>query len=332
MKNLSLLASLLGLAAASSAVNVPDTNLEARQDPDDLMIFVCNDGLDEICTNMCYGINAPLSFPSCILFQRPPKLMLFITGAFCAGIGEGLQYDQPDSSTKRNRRKAAGCIASGGNRCSTKKGYASGFQCDEYPFASSVPTNGATTRLNRCVPADQNRKQGGIISAFYRSSYCTGNNGGKCQFTVEFSNAGNIMYCDQQNCDADDDNEVNGPGGTANDGDSAEDGTDGDPDAGQKKKTKRRNGLGKRLPGAPVYRTSSGLELDLPRGARIGQRAFVILPRNATLWDEQAQFGNPNQTRELHGDEDEEDEDYEYMLANLEVREDTIVGEITPAV
>lgn len=57
MKNLSLLASLLGLAAASSAVNVLDTNLESRADPNDLMIFVCNDGLDEICTNMCYGIN-----------------------------------------------------------------------------------------------------------------------------------------------------------------------------------------------------------------------------------------------------------------------------------
>ncbi|KAI0452519.1 hypothetical protein F5B21DRAFT_526782 [Xylaria acuta] len=308
MKNLSLLASLLGLAAASSVVNVPDTNLETRQDPDDLLIFVCNDGLDEICTNMCYG-------------------------AFCAGIGEGLQYDQPDSTTKRNRRKAAGCIASGGNRCSTKQGHDPGFQCDEYPFASSVPTNGATTRLNRCVPADQNRKQGGIISAFYRGSYCTGNNGGKCQFSVEFSNAGDIMYCDQQNCDADDDNEIIGPGGTAGDGDSAEDGTDNDPDAGQKKrKTKRRNGLGKRLPGAPVYRTSSGLELDLPRGAQIGQRAFVVLPRNATLWDEQAQFGNPDQMRALHGDEDEGDEDYEYMLANLELREDTIVEEIIPAV
>ncbi|KAF3013569.1 hypothetical protein E8E14_011209 [Neopestalotiopsis sp. 37M] len=303
MKNLSLLASLLGLVVASSAVNLAE-----RQDPDDLMIFVCDDGLDEICTNMCYG-------------------------AYCAGIGSGLTYDQPDSSTKRNRRKAAGCIASGGNRCSTKKGYASGFQCDEYPFASSTANSGETTRLNRCVPAAQNRKQGGIISAFYRSSYCTGNNGGKCTFSVEFSNAGNIMYCDMQNCDNDDDNEVIGPGGTASDGDTAEDGTDDDPDAGQKKKrnTPKRNGLGKRSPGAPVYRTSSGLELDLPRGAQIGQRAFVVLPRNATLWDEQAQFGNPNQMRELHGDEDEEDEDYEYMLANLEIREDTIVEEILPA-
>jgi hypothetical protein len=244
-----------------------------------------------------------------------------------------LQYDQPDSSTKRNRRKAAGCIASGGNRCSTKKGHAAGFQCDEYPFASSVPTNGATTRLNRCVPADQNRKQGGIISAFYRSSYCMGNNGGKCQFTVEFSNAGNIGYCNSQGCNNNDPNEVIGPGGTADDGDSAEDGTDDDPDAGQKKREiKSRNGLGKRQPGAPVYRTSSGLELDLPRGARIGQRAFVVLPRNATLWDEQAQFGNPLKVRELHGDDDDEDDDYEYMLANLDIREDTIVEEITAAI
>jgi len=307
MKNISLFASLLGLAAASSSLNVFETKLEARADPDDLMIFVCNDGLDQICTNMCYG-------------------------AYCAGIGSSLTYDKPDSSTKRNRRKAAGCIASGGNRCSTKQGHDAGYQCDEYPFASSVPRGGAATRLNRCVLAEQNRKQGGIISAFYRSSYCTGNNGGKCDFTVEFSNAGDVTYCDMENCDDDDDNEVIGPGGTAGDGDTAEDGTDDDPDAGQKKKMKSRNGLGKRTPGAPVYRTSSGLELDLPRGAQIGQRAFVVLPRNATLWDEQAKFGNPSQMRELHGDEDEDDEDYDYMLANLEIREDTIVEEIIPAV
>ncbi|KAI1387100.1 deoxyribonuclease NucA/NucB-domain-containing protein [Hypoxylon trugodes] len=303
MKNLTLLASLIGLAAASSAVNVPDTGLEVRADPDDLMIFVCNDGLDEICTNMCYG-------------------------AYCAGIGTALRYDQPDPSTKRNRRKAAGCIASGGNRCSTKQHHDPGYQCDEYPFASSVPNGGTNVRLNRCVPASQNRKQGGIISAFYKSSYCKGNNGGKCEFSVEFSNAGTIKYCNQQNCGDRDDNEVRGPNTDANPGDSAEDGTDDDPDAGQKKK---RNGLGKRLPGAPVYRTSSGLELDLPRGAQIGQRAFVVLPRNATLWDEQAQFGNPKHVGQLHGDLDEEDEDYDYMLANLEIREDTIVEEISSA-
>lgn len=190
-------------------------------------------------------------------------------------------------------------------------------------------------RLNRCVPAAQNRKQGGIISAYYQSAYCKGNNGGKCNFNVEFSNAGDIMYCDQQNCDAADDNEVLGPGsGTADPGDNAGDGTDDDPDAGQKKKrkmTKRRGRLGKRLPGAPVYRTSSGLELDLPRGAQIGQRAFVVLPRNVTLWDEQARFGNPDGPRVLHGDEDEDDEDYSYLLANLEMREDIIVEEITPS-
>jgi hypothetical protein len=163
MKPYGLLASL-GLAAASYAVNGLGTNLEARQDPDDLMILVCTNGLDETCTKMCYGINTPVYFP------WPLKLTLFVTGAFCRGIGDGLQYDQPDSTTKRDRRKVAGCIASGGNRCSTKQGHDAGFQCDEYPFASSVPTNGASVRLNRCVPADQNRKQGGINSTFYRSS------------------------------------------------------------------------------------------------------------------------------------------------------------------
>ncbi|KAH7317014.1 hypothetical protein B0I35DRAFT_355223 [Stachybotrys elegans] len=308
MSNLCLLVSILGFAAASSVGESADTELKVRQgNPDNLMIFVCDDGLEEICTNMCYG-------------------------AYCAGIGEGLQYDRPDSTTKRNRRKAAGCIASGGNRCSTRQGHDSGYQCDEYPFASTVPINDEETRLNRCVPAAQNRKQGGIISAFYRSSYCQGNNGGRCTFTAKFSNSGNIQYCDMQSCD-DDDNEVVGPGTDAEDGDSAEDGTDDDPDAGQKKrKVKKRSGLGKRLPGAPVYRTSSGLELDIPGGAQIGQRAFVVMPRNATLWNEQAEFGNPNQVRELHGDEDEEDEDYEYMLENLEVREDIILEGLSPLV
>jgi hypothetical protein len=41
--------------------------------------------------------------------------------------------------------------------------------------------------------------------------------------------------------------------------------------------------------------------------------------------NEQAQFGSPNQLGELHGEDDEEDEDYDYMLSNLKVREDTIV-------
>ena len=329
MKTLGLLTSLFGLAAASSFFNVSDTELEALQAP---LIFKCDvDGLQEICTNMCYGMKLqdsrprPLSPSSSRLLKRPRLTLTITIGAYCAGIGVNLQYDKPDPAIKRNRRKAAGCIASGGNRCSSKKGHAAGFQCDEYPFASSVPSGGSNTRLNRCVPAAQNRKQGGLISAFYKSA-CKNN---KCDFSVDFAGASNILYCNKQNCNAADaKNEAIGPGGTANAGDTAEDGTDDDPDAGQKKK--RRNGLGKRSPGVPVYRTSSGLELDLPNGARIGQRAFVVLPRNATLWDEQARFGNPNQLTEFHGDEDEEDEDYEYMLANLEVREETIVEEITP--
>lgn len=62
MKNLALLASLLGLAAATSTGNV--MNRQAGSDPEDLMIFVCNDGLDEICTNMCYGKNGSPSIHS----------------------------------------------------------------------------------------------------------------------------------------------------------------------------------------------------------------------------------------------------------------------------
>jgi len=94
------------------------------------MIFLCND-IPEICTNMCYG-------------------------AYCLDIGESLTYDKPSASEKRKRRKAAGCIESGGNRCSTRKGHDPGFNCDEYPFASTVSDGGASDRVNRCVPVQQN--------------------------------------------------------------------------------------------------------------------------------------------------------------------------------
>lgn len=68
MKNISLIASFLALAAATSAIGTPDTNLEVRANPDDPMIFVCNDGLDEICTNMCYGNYTPFPFSLTISF------------------------------------------------------------------------------------------------------------------------------------------------------------------------------------------------------------------------------------------------------------------------
>ncbi|KAF7880261.1 uncharacterized protein EAF01_012022 [Botrytis porri] len=132
---------------------------------------------------------------------------------------------------------------------------------------------------------------------------------------VDRHHSSDIGCCNSEECVDDDEDELIGPRGTANDGDSAEEGTDNDPDAGRKNKTKikRCSGLRKSLPGAPVYRTSLGLlELDIPGGAVLGQQAFVVLPRNAAMWDEQAQFGNPNQMREFHGDKDEDEDEEDY--------------------
>ncbi|KAL1617158.1 hypothetical protein SLS54_007935 [Diplodia seriata] len=293
MKYLTLLAGMIAIAGAS-----PTFDLKARQDPDDLMIFTC-DQMPNVCANMCYG-------------------------AYCKGIGTSLKYDKADSKEKRNRRHQAGCIASGGNRCSTKKGFKSGYQCDEYPFASTV-SNGASTRLNRCVPAAENRKQGGVINAFYKKAYC---GGGPCTFTAKFSNAGNINLCKAMNgdksvCTSDEakNEEVVGPGGEADDGDQAGDGTDddnGQPEDGDPGTTKRSAAPGEVL--HPRYLTSSGVEVEIPGGARIGQRAVTVLPRNATLWDEQA---------EGHAyDPDDEDDEYDYMMDNLDVRDDTIVSQL----
>lgn len=76
-------------------------------------------------------------------------------GAYCKGDGTALTYDRPNKVTKAARRKAAGC-APNPNRCSTKMGHAAGYQCDEYIFASTKKQNGAATRVNRCIIANQN--------------------------------------------------------------------------------------------------------------------------------------------------------------------------------
>ncbi|KAB2572013.1 hypothetical protein DBV05_g9315 [Lasiodiplodia theobromae] len=301
MKYLAILAALAAFVAATPSESDAGAVHLRRNNPDDLLIFTC-DQMPEVCHNMCYG-------------------------AYCVGIGTRLKYDKPDSTTKRNRRKAAGCIESGGNRCSVKKNYDKGYQCDEYPFASTAVIGGGDdqTRINRCVPAGENRKQGGIINSFYRKTYC---GGGPCEFTAKFSNAGNIDMCDSMNGNKDvcndKDNEVEGPGfgEPAKDGDEADDGTDDDggnpePEAdAPSKKVKRTNTV------HPRYLTSSGLEIEIPGGARIGQRAVTVLPRNATLWDEQAN------DYEWDGDE-EDDDDFDYMIDNLDVRDDTIVAEIS---
>lgn len=87
-----------------------------------------------------------------------PKLILtrLFEGSYCLTNGASLTFDVPPPATSTARRTAAGCMPNP-NRCSTINGYASGYNCDEYPFASVEITGGATaTRVNRCVPSGQN--------------------------------------------------------------------------------------------------------------------------------------------------------------------------------
>ncbi|KAK3988876.1 deoxyribonuclease NucA/NucB-domain-containing protein [Cladorrhinum sp. PSN332] len=282
-----ILTTTLALSASLSSAS----KLGIRQNPDDLMIFNCQD-MPEVCTNMCWG-------------------------AFCQDVGEGLSYDRPDGSEKRRRRRAAGCLVSGGNRCSTRQGYDPGYQCDEYPFASTVSNGGSDVRVNRCVPAIQNSRQGGTINSFYQRPYCAG---GPCDFIASFGNPGaaGVKYCDawadESVCDEDDDNQEIGPGGNQDptEDETADDGTD-ETDPGEEEPTtedkKRKSKKVKKVKRSKKfvgrYRIGSGMIIDVPGGAYIGQRAFYVEPLNVTLWQE------PLSVPE--------------MVANLVLKEDKVV-------
>lgn len=99
------------------------------------------DGITEVCQNMCWGA-----------FCVDQKTLYLI-------------YDKASKSVKRSRRKAAGCLDNlkpGNNRCSKgRPGAIAGYNCDEYPFASSKSNTqaAATTKENRCsrcVPSKEN--------------------------------------------------------------------------------------------------------------------------------------------------------------------------------
>lgn len=167
MKFLLFLIPLVGIVAASPAPQA-EGQAEAQAVAKDVMVFDCA-VMPEICTNMCYGM---LHFPYYLLFQQRGilfhyyhllplqpgrQLISFIPGIKCLGVGKELRYDKPDKSTKASRRIAAGCRVNGGNRCSVKRGYQKNYQCDEYPFASTKATGKVASRINRCVPKNQNR-------------------------------------------------------------------------------------------------------------------------------------------------------------------------------
>jgi hypothetical protein len=97
------------------------------------------------------------------------------------------------------------------------------------------------------------------------------------------------------------------PSGSASSQDSSDDGSDDD--------------MAKRSIAAFTsmrrYVTSGGREVELSGENNIGRSIFQVLPRNATLYDEQI-------NDHIFDDDDEEDE-FAYMDDNLEVQEETIV-------
>ncbi|KAI0729147.1 deoxyribonuclease NucA/NucB-domain-containing protein [Fomitopsis betulina] len=117
--------------------------LERRQNRQ--LVFNCgSNGIPDVCQNMCYGI-ACKSLPSTL--------------------------EKSSSKTKcRAARKLNKCGATNPNRCSIRYpgNTVAGMSCDEYPFASTEEAQKLRRSVTRCVPAGENRSQGGSISALYK--------------------------------------------------------------------------------------------------------------------------------------------------------------------
>ncbi|KAK8151739.1 hypothetical protein BKA80DRAFT_211839, partial [Phyllosticta citrichinensis] len=218
-------------------------------------------------------------------------------GAYCQYIGERLRYDKPDSAEMARRSQAAGCGAPDDNRCAKSD---PPLQCDQYPFLSTVSTKKKMPdRVSRCVPGDQNTKQSSIINAFYKSAYCRDRDG-PCEFTVSFSNPGGVKYCeayyDRSDCDKKEDIQVGEP-------------------------EQRMRARGDKQQSPPTqFKLDSGLEIFVPGGAFIGQRAFIVVALDQSLWDEQVRTHQPDP--DLSADE------FDYMLDNLQVIEFTVTEQI----
>jgi len=128
--------------------------------------FNCGN-VPEICLNMCYGWNCK-GHPTTLTINR----------ATCTAA-----------------RKSNACGSKNPNYCSAKSGFAAGYSCDEYPFASTNEgTSAASNAATRCVPKGQNSSQGGSISGLYKNGQGQGRlaDGTAFQVSVGGSQAG---YC-----------------------------------------------------------------------------------------------------------------------------------------
>lgn len=89
------------------------------------VVFDCS-VTPSVCTNMCWG-------------------------AYCSNYEVSLEFDNPSTATKNQRRTKAGCKPNP-NRCS---GGDPNGSCDEYPFASTSNADDVQ-QVTRCVPGSEN--------------------------------------------------------------------------------------------------------------------------------------------------------------------------------
>jgi hypothetical protein len=193
-----------------------------------------------------------------------------------------------------------------------------GKSCDEYPFASTKPQNGATQRISRCVAAGSNNKQGGQISGFVKK-LAAGD-----KFTVGFDKG---FTCDATKACATVGADTVGPGGVAAATDIACDNTDDDGDQTSSSEStcpKKRDTEWEKEMLNKRYLTNTGEVINVPGGASIGQVVSRVVPVNETLWEEQTTYGR---TDELEDGED--DEDFDWLLPNLTVKREYIVEELS---
>lgn len=164
-----------------------------------------------------------------------------------------------------------------------------GYNCDEYPFATTTTTDKTSTRYNRCVPSSQNSAQGAQLGTFYNDK--TNGCGGQypCTFTVVVTNDQNLSHCTGM-FDCSDSNQVRGPSNADKRAASAQNAT---------------------VSGGRRFRTNTGYEFQAPWDSEmaIGEIVSMVVPINETLYEEHL---------ESHVYQDTEDEEqFRYMFGNL---------------
>ncbi|KAI1469391.1 deoxyribonuclease NucA/NucB-domain-containing protein [Daldinia caldariorum] len=158
---LSIIAATPVALALGQESSLDSAELIIRATQKRVVTFDC-DRMPEVCHNMCFAVHC----------KHKPKQ---------------LTWDKPLYDVERKRRLSAGCGQN--NRCSEKKLKKKGYNCDEYPFATTKQADRGG-QINRCVPRSENSRQGAILGQLYRSRGIykkTGCNGRKnCSFTVAF--------------------------------------------------------------------------------------------------------------------------------------------------